>query len=308
MGWEQQLVNPEQVIHLMRPGMRVFVGTGVAEPRTMVQHLMSSSCSKLKDLELIQLASFAETVALDNLQAKKFRLKTFFSGWVAQEAIAAGRVDLIPSRLSQIPRLMETGKITVDAAFVQITPPDKSGHCSLGVAVDVAREAMKQARLKVGEINPRVPWTFGDTFVPVTDFTYLVAGRLPPIYFSRWSPEPVFEKIAENVAALIEDNSCLAFSIGPLYDALSRTLVGKRHLGVHSPAFSDALMNLVDKGVVTNRSKALFRDKCLTSYAYGTAELFQWLDHNQAVEFQPVDKVYDPIQIGRNPHFVAPTA
>jgi acyl-CoA hydrolase len=218
MGWEQQLVNPEQVMPLMRPGMRVFVGTGAAEPRTLVQHLMASRSSKLQDLELIQLASFAEAVALDNLQARKFRLKTFFSGWVAQEAIAAGRVDLIPSRLSQIPRLMETGKITVDAAFVQITPPDKSGYCSLGVAVDVARVAMEQARLRVGEINPQVPRTFGDTFVHVNDFTWLVAGRLPPIHFSRWPPEPVFEQMAANVAGLIEDGSCMAFSIGPLWD------------------------------------------------------------------------------------------
>jgi acyl-CoA hydrolase/GNAT superfamily N-acetyltransferase len=305
MGWEKNLVEPAQVIHLMRPGMRVFVGTGVSEPQTLVQHLMASSCNKLVDLELIQLASFAEAVVLDNLQAQKFRLKTFFSGWVAQEAIAAGQVDLIPSRLSQIPRLMETGKIAVDAAFVQITPPDKSGYCSLGVAVDVARVALEQARLRVGEVNPQVPRTFGDTFVHVSDFTWLVAGRLPPIYFPRWPQDPVFEKIAVNVADLIEDRSCLAFSIGPLYDALGRALAGKRDLGIHSPALSDALMDLVKKGVVTNRYKPLFSGKCLTSYAYGTSELYQWLDQNPAVEFQPVDKVYDPIQIGRNPGFVA---
>jgi acyl-CoA hydrolase/GNAT superfamily N-acetyltransferase len=305
MGWKKQLVKPDQVIHLMRPGTRVFVGTGAAEPRTLVHHLMASCSNKLVDLELIQLASFAEAVAIDNLQAQKFRLKTFFSGWVAQEAIAAGRVDLIPSRLSQIPRLMETGKIAVDAAFVQITPPDKSGYCSLGVAVDVARVAMEQARLRVGEINPQVPRTFGDTFVHVSDFNWLVAGQLPPIYFPRWPPDPIFEKIAANVADLIEDRSCLAFSIGPLYDALGRALAGKRDLGIHSPAITDALMDLTQNGIVTNRYKALFGGKCLTSYAYGTPELYQWLDQNPVVEFQPVDKVYDPVQIGRNPHFMA---
>ena len=305
MGWQKQLVAPEQVLHLMRPGMRVFLGTGAAEPRTLVQHLMASHSNKLQDLELIQLASFAETVTLGDLQAQKYRLKTFFSGWVAQEAIAAGQVDLIPSRLSQIPRLMEAGKIAVDAAVVQITPPDKSGYCSLGIAVDVARVAMEQARLRVGEINLQVPRTFGDTFVHLSDFTCLVEGRQPPIYFSRWPVDPVFEKIAVNIAALIEDRTCIAFSIGPLYDALGRALAGKRHLGVHSPAFSDALMDLVKQGVVTNRYKTLFQGKCLTCYAYGTPELLQWLDQNPAVEFQPVDKVFDPIHIGRNPRFAA---
>ncbi len=305
MGWEKQLVEPDQVLDLLRPGMRVFVGTGAAEPRTLVQHLMASHNNKLQDLELIQLASFAEAVTLGSLQGHKFRLKTFFSGWVAQEAIAAGQVDLIPSRLSQVPRLMESGKICVDAAFVQITPPDKAGYCSLGIAVDVARVAMEQASLRVGEINPQVPRTFGDTFAHLTDFTCLVAGRLPPIYFNRWPPEPVYERIAAHIANLVEDRSCLAFSIGPLYDALGRALAGKRDLGIHSPSFSDALMDLVKNGAVSNRYKTHFRGKCLTSYAYGTSELLKWLDQNPAVEFQPVDKVYDPIQIGGNPRFIA---
>jgi acyl-CoA hydrolase/RimJ/RimL family protein N-acetyltransferase len=305
MGWEKQLVAPELALQRMRPGMRVFIGTGAAEPRTLMQYLMASRSNKLQDLELIQLASFAEAVTSGNLQIHKFRLKTFFSGWVAQEAIAAGRVDLIPSRLSQIPRLMQTGKIAVDAAFVQVTPPDKSGYCSLGIAVDAARVAMEQARLTVAEINPQMPRTYGDTFVHLSDFTCLVAGRHPPIYFTRWPMEPVFDQVAVHIAALIDDKSCIAFSIGPLYDALGRALTGKRNLGVHSPSFSDALMDLVRQGVVTNRYKELFRGKCLVSYAYGTPELLQWLDQNPAVEFQPVDKVYDPIQIGRNPSFVA---
>ncbi|MEJ2156618.1 MAG: GNAT family N-acetyltransferase [Desulfobacteraceae bacterium] len=214
-------------------------------------------------------------------------------------------MDLIPSRLSQIPRLMETGKITVDAAIVQITPPDKSGYCSLGVAVDVARVAMQQAQLRVGEINPQMPRTYGDTLVNIHDFNRLVDGRLPPIYFSRWPLDPVYEKIAANIADLIEDGSCLGFSIGPLYDALGRALAGKRQLGIHSPVFSDALMDLAKQGIITNRYKSLFRGKCLTSYAYGTADLFQWLDRNPMVLFHPVDIVYDPIQIGRNPHFIA---
>ncbi len=299
------LVPADAVFEWIRPGMSVFLSTGAAEPRTLVKHLMKAHSAKLQDLELIQIVSFADAISLKNLQSQKFRLKTFFSGWVADESITAGHVDLIPCYLSRISELLEKRKVRVDIVFVQITPPDKDGYCSLGVSVDVARLAMEQANLVVGEINTRVPRTLGDTFVQISAFDMLVQSDEPPVYFERWPDEPVYDLIAANIEPLIEDQSCIAFSMGPLFESLGRALTGKRHLGVHSPFFSDALMDLVKSGAVTNRYKELFRRKSITSYACGTAELFQWLDQNPAVEFQPVDKVFDPLSIGRNPRFVA---
>jgi acyl-CoA hydrolase/GNAT superfamily N-acetyltransferase len=303
--WEHRVVSPERVLERLRPGMSIFLGTGAAEPRTLVRQLMASEAANLQDLELIQLVSFGEALSLKALQTQKYRLKTFFSGWVAEEAITAGRVDLIPSRFAWIPRLIESGAIPVGAAFVQVTPPNEAGYCSLGVAVDVARQAMDRAVLKVGEINRRIPRTFGDTFVKVTDFDLLVESEEPPIYFSRWTVDDVFDQVAENVASLIQDGSCIAFSIGPLYDALGRHLARKRHLGVHSPFFTDALMDLVVCGAVTNRLKETYRGKSLVSYALGTAELLAWLDQNPIVDFHRIDKLFNPLQIGRNPGFVA---
>lgn len=305
MDWKDKLVSAKTVLGRIRPGMSVFLSTGAAEPRTLVKHLMAEHSANLQDLELIQIVSFADAISIKNLQSQKFRLKTFFSGWVADEAIAAGHVDLIPCYLSRIPRLLEERRVRVDAVFVQTTPPDKDGYCSLGVSVDVARLAMEQATFVVGEINPRVPRTLGDTFVPISDFDMLVESDEPPVYFERWPVEPVFDRIAANIEPLIEDQSCIAFSMGPLFEAVGRRLTGKRHLGVHSPFFSDALMDLVRSGAVTNRFKEVFKRKSITSYACGTAHLFQWLDQNPLVEFQPVDKVFDPLSIGRNPRFVA---
>jgi GNAT superfamily N-acetyltransferase len=191
---------------------------------------------------------------------------------------------------------------------VQITPPDKNGNCSLGVAVDAARQAMEKATLVIGEINPQVPRTFGDTFVSVSEFTHLVEARDAPIYFDRFPADAVYDQLAVRVAELVEDRSCIAFSIGPLFEALGRHLVHKKHLGVHSPVFTDALMDLVTAGTVTNRSKGTYRGKSLASYAIGTPELFTWLDQNPLVEFQAIDKVFNPSQIGRNAHFTAVVA
>lgn len=302
--WKKLVVSPEFVLGKFRPGMSIFLSTGVAEPRTMVRHLMNARIRNLEDLELIQLVSFGDAISQRSLQYQNFRLKTFFSGWVADTAIREGRVDLIPTRFVNTPHLIASGQIPVDAAIVQVTPPDRNDFCSLGVAVDIAREAMEQAEISVAEINPRVPRTRGDTIVRLDEFDYLVSSTEPPVYFPRWAVGSVMTRVAKNVAVLIEDESCLAFSIGPLYEALAPFLKKKKHLGIHSPFFTDPLMDLMRNGTVTNRRKESYRGQTLTSYAFGTPELMRWLNKNPLVEFQRIDKVFNPKIIGRNPKFV----
>ena len=307
-NWEAMVVTTESVTGKIKPGMSIFVGTAGAEPRTMVRHLMTVDDKNIEDLELIQLVSFGDAVSLQALQSKKFRLTTFFSGWVADEAIQAGRVDLIPSRFVKIPQLIESRLAPVDVAIVQITPPNEAGFCSLGIAVDVAREVLEQAAIRVGEINSAIPCTFGDTFVHISEFDFLVRSTDPPIYLERWETDEVLDQVALNVSSLIEDGSCLAFSIGPLYESLSKKLQTKHNLGIHSPLFTDPLMDLMRSGAVTNRRKDTYRGKSLTSYALGTPQLMQWLDKNPLVEFQRIDKVFNPLIIGRNPKFVTVVA
>ena len=303
--WRKLVVAPDKVFENIEPGMSIFLGTGVGEPRTLVKHLMTSQAVNLKDLELIQLVSLGDAISLNALDTNAYRLKTFFSGWVASDAITAGKVDLIPSSFSKIPHLIKTGRIPIDVAFIQITPPNAAGYCSLGVAVDVVREAMESATLVVGEINPDIPMTFGDTFVPLSDFDYLICSTEKPIYFPRWPVNTVIDQVAANVAAVIEDGSCIMYSIGPLFEALSKHLIHKHNLGVHTPFITDALMDVIKSGAVTNRNKAIFRGKTLASYAFGTPELMAWLNRNPLVEFQGVDKVFNPAQIGLNPKYIA---
>ncbi|MEE4606861.1 MAG: GNAT family N-acetyltransferase, partial [Desulfobacteraceae bacterium] len=301
----EKIVSPETVLSHLRPGMSIFIGTGAAEPRTLVKYLMKSKAGNLEDLELIQLVSFGEAISPQTLRFQKFRLKTFFAGWAADEAIKTGRIDLIPSRFAWIPKLIESENIRINAAFIQVTPPDDSGNCSLGIAVDAARQAMAKASLVVGEINPLIPRTFGDTFVPVSDFDLMIHSEDPPFYIDRWPIDDIYDTVAGHVAGLIDDGHCIAFSIGPLFEALTPHLVQKRHLGIHSPFFTDALMDLVKSGAVSNSRKETYRGQSLVSYALGTKALMQWLDQNPMVEFQGIDKVFDPAQIGRNPKFNA---
>ncbi|NMC92519.1 MAG: GNAT family N-acetyltransferase [Smithella sp.] len=302
--WKQKIVTPADVMEKIDPGMSIFLGTGMAEPRTLVRHLMESRQYNLQDLELIQLVSLGDAVAIDERYSRKFRLKTFYSGWLASDAISQGRVDLIPSRFSKVAWLFKTGAIHIDVAFIQVTPPDENGHAYL-VGASVERQAMEMAQIVVGEINSQIPRTMGDTLVNMADFHYLVEATEPPYYLARWPLQDVYLKIATNVASVIPDGSCISYGIGPLYEALAKALAAKKNLGVHSPFFTDALMDLVKSGAVTNRYKNVFRGKSCASYVLGTKELMSWLDLNPLVEFQPQDIVMDPRTIGLNDNMIA---
>jgi acyl-CoA hydrolase/GNAT superfamily N-acetyltransferase len=302
--WKYKVVPPQEVLSKIEPGMVIFLGTGMAEPRTLVKHLMASNEPNLQDLELLQLVSLGDTIPIDERYSRKFRLKTFFSGWIASEAVSAGRVDLIPSRFSRIPGLLKSGAIPIDAAFIQISPPDENGYaCLLGV--DVERQAMESAHLVVGEVNARAPRIMGDTLVHMDEFDYFVESTEYPIYIPRWPVADIFLKIAANIATIVEDGSCIALGIGPLYEALAVQLAKKKHLGIHSPFFTDAVMDLVKSGAVTNRYKGVFRGKSSVSYLMGTEELMRWLDKNPLVEFQPEDVIMDPKVIGTNDKMIA---
>ncbi len=302
--WRDKIVSPLDILKKIKPGMAIFLGTGVAEPRTLVKFLMDSDSGNLQDLEIIQLLSFGDAVTVSGKYARKFRLKTFFAGWMAHEAITAGHVDLIPCRFSRIPQLLESGTINIDVAFIQITPPDENGYCSLGVAVDAARQAMEQASFVVGEVNERLPRTFGATFVHVDEFDFLVKATEPPITFDRIPVNEVYDKLGENVASVIHDGNCISFSLGPLFEGILPHLTRKRDLGIHTSLFTDVAMDLVKCGAVNNRRKGYFQGKSLTSYAVGTKELMRWIHLNPLIEFQPLDIVGDPKRISMNDNLV----
>ena len=302
--WKDLVVSPEDVLSHVKPGMNIFLGSGVAEPRTLMKCLVDSGLSNTYDLELIQLNIHGDIFSLRQLRDKNYRLKTFFSGWFGSEAFIAANVDFTPGRYSQILQIIKSKRIPIDVAFIQITPPNEEGHCSLGVAVDIAREAMEQASLVVGEINTQIPFTFGDTIVSISDFDFLIKSTEPPVYFDRWPVDDIYNQVAANIAGVIEDGDCISFYVGSLFEALGKQLVHKKNLGIHGSVFNDALMDLVKSDAVSNYRKATFRGKTVASYALGTPNLMDWLDRNPLVEFQSIEQVFDPVQIGRNQNFV----
>jgi len=289
---KEKIISAQEVFSRIEPGMNIFLGTGAAEPRKLVRELMMSDLPNLNDLELIQLLSLGDAVNIAKSSAsKRIRLKTFFSGWIAHEAITSGSIDIIPCRFSRIPKLISSGTMRLDVVFVHVSPPDKNGFVSLGISADVTKQAIEVASYVVGEINPNVPYTFGNTLVHNSAFHHFVESNEDLHYFPRWKIDANFDKLAENIASVIDDGSSLCLFTGSLYEALGKHLHGKKDLGVHTLIFTDVMMDLVKSGAVSNKKKTSFNGKSLAVYAQGTPDLMKWLNHNPLVEFHDIEHI-----------------
>jgi acyl-CoA hydrolase len=219
--------------------------------------------------------------------------------------VREGRADFMPVFLSEIPRLIRSGRVRVDVALIQVSPPDTHGYCSLGVSVDVVRAAVDSAELVLAEVNPRMPRTHGQSFVHVDRLAALVPVDAP-LYERVAEPlDEVSLEIGRQVAALIPDGATLQLGIGKLPDAVLVALAERSDLGIHTEMFSDGVMALEQRGVITGRRKTLLPGKMVTSFLMGSRRLYEWAHEHPALEMRPSEFTNDPAVIARNDKMMA---
>ena len=301
--WTTGSVTPEEVVARMKSGDRVFVHGAAATPTV----LLDAMCARA-DLEAVTLyhlhtdghCAFAEAA-----HQRRFRSVSLFVGPALRAPIAEGRADYVPVFLSEIPDLFLSGQIPLDVALVQLSPPNRHGHCTLGTSVDVAMAAVLSAKIVLAEINVRMPRTLGHSVVPmsrIAAFTH-TDRSLPehaPIVATA-----VEARVGELVSALIEDGSCLQLGIGAIPDCVLARLGNKHDLGVHTEMFSDGLIPLVESGVITNAKKKVHAGRTVASFVSGTRKVFDFVDDNQTVEMHPCDRTNDTLLIAKNELVVA---
>lgn len=261
-----------------------------------------------RDLENVRLyhlhtagpAPFAEPE-----QAGRFFSISLFTGAPLRKAIAEGRADFMPVFLSDIPRLFTAGTIALDAALLQVSPPDHHGFCSLGTSVDAAKAASVMAGTLIAEINEQMPRTLGNCFVHISRFAAYTSTNRPLIEHHHEAETEVEARIGELVAGLVQDGATLQMGIGAIPDAALARLKDKHDLGVHTEMFSDGVVDLVECGAVTNRRKKVDPGKIVTSFCTGTRRLFDFVHDNPAVEFHPCDYTNDTAIIRQNEKVVA---
>jgi acyl-CoA hydrolase len=223
----------------------------------------------------------------------RFRSISLFTGPGLREPVAEGRADFVPIFLSDIPHLFTSGRVKLDAALVQLSPPDRHGTCSLGTSVDTARAAVDTAGVVLAEINERMPRTHGHTAVPLDRVTAWTATDRDLPGHDLLPPSDVEDRIGAHVAALVEDGACLQLGIGGIPNAVLARLEGRHDLGIHSEMFSDGVVRLIESGAVTNAGKAIHPGRTIASFVIGSRRLYDFVDDNPLVEFHPCDRTND---------------
>lgn len=288
----------------LQNGMRVFVGSGCAAPQTLIEALGRRG-ENLFDMEIVHILTLGDAPYAKKGLLEHFRHNAFFIGDNVRAAVNGGLADYTPVFLSEIPALFRGRTLHLDAALVQVTPPDRHGFCSFGVSVDVVKAAIESADYVVAEVNPLMPRTLGQSFVHVSEIDALVESRRPLAEFQ--SPEvcEVAREIGAYVASLVEDGATLQTGIGEIPTATLQSLDGKRDLGMHTEMFSDAVMPLIETGALNCSKKGFLNGKLIASFCLGSRALFDYIDDNPFFEFRPTEFTNDPFVIARNQRMMA---
>ncbi len=307
-AFRKKIVTAEEAVSHLKNGSRVFIGSGCGEPRHLIHAMVKDP--DLQDIMLFQMLSFTLNQYLgDEDFLRRFQLKLFFVTMPMRKAAFEGKIDYIPTYLSEIPKLFRSRQIGLDAALIQITPPDRFGLASLGVSVDVTREAVRQSPRVIAQINPKMPRTHGDSFIHIKDIDYLVPFA-----------EPLFEntievteietarRIARYVSELIDDASTIQVGYGQMPYAILEFLDEKNDLGLHTHMISDQLIPLFEKGVITNRRKNFLKDRAVATFCMGSQKSYDYIDNNPTFYFGTADFINNPSVIGRNDNFISITS
>lgn len=298
-------ISAEQALQKVQSGNRVFVHGSAATPQHLVKTLIDRR-DELRNVEIVSISTFGNNLFDIERLGDSFFINSLFVSDNVRDAVNHGHGDYIPIFLSEIPKLFEQNFLTLDVALIHVSPPDKHGFCSLGVSVDIARSAVRHTKYVIAQVNPQMPRTHGDTQIHVSQINALVGvdEPLPEVDYST-SANSQTDTIGRLCAELIDDGATLQMGIGGIPDAVLSCLGNHRDLGIHTEMFSDGIVPLVEKGVITNKFKRKHRGKLVTGFAVGTKRLYDFIDDNPEVAFLEISYVNDTKVIRANPKVCA---
>ena len=302
--YENKKRSIDDILKIVNPGSRIFIGSGAAEPQKLIAMLIEKG-KYIQDHETINLIELGTSIYAESVMSKPFKQNAFFIGPNVRDAVNEGRAEYTPIFLSELPGFIRSGRMKIDVAFIQVAPPGNYGFCSLGVSVDVVKAGAESADIVVAEVNTRMPRTLGDCFIHLKDIDYIVESDLPLPTLIPPEPDEVAMKIGRNVARLIENGATIQAGIGMIPNAVLSFLGDKEDLGVHTEMFSDGIIDLVEKGVINNKRKSIHNGKIIATFCMGSQRLYDFVDDNPLIEFHPCDYTNDPFIIAQNDRMVS---
>ena len=295
--------NFQDVFKEIRDHDSIVIHGGMVTPTTLLNEFKEYA-KTLKSIEIMHLHTHGDAFWCSP-EYTNFKVTNFFVGANVRKSLYYDRVDYLPCFLSEIPNLIESGIKKVDVTFIQVSPPDKHGHCTLGTSLDIMKAATNASRVIIAQVNPKVPKVHGDAYIHVSKIHHAIEVTENLHTSSQVALSNEELRIGKNISEIIEDGSTLQMGIGSIPDAVLKSLINHKDLGIHSEMWSDQAMHLMKAGVVNNKLKKVHRGKTVGSFIIGSQEVLDFVDDNPETILIAADYVNNPSIIRRNPKVVA---
>lgn len=302
--YRSKLTTAEEAVKVIKSNSCIYLGGGVGVPQVL-QRALVARAAELRNVEVMHLLTFAGNEYLAPEYKASFRHRALFISDASRVAVCEGRADFVPIFLSEIPQLFRDGTMPIDIALIQVSPPDEHGCCSFGVEVGVTKPAAQAAKKVIAEVNAQMPRVLGDSFIHISKIDKIVEVDYPLPEAPQSGFSEVHMKIGEWIADMIPDGATIQLGIGSIPDAVLHHLYNKRDLGIHSELFSDGVIDLVERGVITNKKKTLHNGKIVAGFLFGSQRLYKFVRDNAMIELHPSDYVNDPFVIAQNEKMIA---
>lgn len=309
-NYSQKVVPADVAVSVIKSNDNVVIHSNCAMPFKLIDAMVARK-DELENVKLFHALSVGKLPYFEPGMEKHFRHYATFMGAEARKSFARGDADFIPVYLYEVPLLFSTGIIKPQVSLIHISPPDEHGFCSYGVEVGITKSPTEKADIIIAQVNKQMPRVLGDSFIHISKIKYIVEMDEPipelPQSERNLSPEwmEIYSKIGENIAGLIEDGSTLQLGIGIIPDNVLKFLESKKDLGIHTEMFADGIIDLVEKGIITNSKKTLHPGKMIAGFVLGSKKLYNFIHNNPMIEFHPQEYVNDPFVISQNANMVA---
>ena len=306
--YPEKFASEDVIFSHIHRGNTIFIGSACAEPQYLIQRLIRYVESKphaFFDAEIIHVRTLGVAPYTEEKFKQNFRHNSFFIGDTTRDAVNSGQADYTPILLSKLPSLFYRGLVRVDVALIQTSLPDRHGHLSLGVSLDIVKAAVENASYVVAQMNNHMPRVHGDSFIYMDDIDFIIPYDEPLLEYSPESNLEITHRIGKNIARLVEDGDTIQIGYGAVTNAILENLSGKKHLGLHTELFSDGIVELMKKGAIDNTKKTINRGKSVATFCMGHKDTYDFIHDNPDIEFRTIDYTNNPLVIAQHENMVA---
>ncbi|MDE7381763.1 MAG: 4-hydroxybutyrate CoA-transferase [Muribaculaceae bacterium] len=302
MPMKANYMTAEEAVKLIESGDHVYIQGSTSVPEVLVAALADRG-NELRDVTLY--SAFAVTKGpapyCKPEYKESFLVDSFFVSNSVRQWIAEGYGTMTPRFLGEVPALFRDGTCRVDVALINCSMPDENGYVSFGVSADLATAAVECADRVIAQINPHMPFSYGDPVIHISKLSAAVEVDEPLVEVPTAVPTEKEIKIGNFIAEKIPDGATLQIGVGGIPNAVIRALENHKHLGLHTEAMTDGVLPLLEKGIIDNSQKKVMPGKSIASLALGSRRLYDYMDYNKDIIFKDVAWTNNPFIIAQNP-------